>query len=168
MHRTLTCLAAVSLLCVVSTGSIIAQQATPAATTGPASMDELLKAVREDLQLNRADIMAKNLSLSAAQAAKFWPVFEAYQKQQNAIIDEHFKGVQRFIENFESMDDAGALALMKTHLDRDAQMVALRQKALPDFQKALGPKLAVRAMQIDRRLSLAYQMQILSKIPLAH
>ena len=27
---------------------------------------------------------------------------------------------------------------------------------------------AVRALQIDRRLSLAYQMQILSKIPLAH
>ena len=168
MHHTLARLAVVGLFCVMSTGWIAAQQATPAATSGPASMDELLKAVREDLQLNRADVMAKNLSLSAAQAAKFWPVYEAYQKQQNVIIDEHFKGVQRFIESFESLDDAGALALMKTRLDRDAQMVALRQKALPDFQKALGTKLAVRAMQIDRRLSLAYQMQILSKIPLAH
>ena len=167
MHHILARLAVVGLFCLMSTG-IAAQQAPPAAPSGPASMDELLKAVREDLQLNRSDIMAKNLSISAAQAAKFWPVYEAYQKQQNAIIDEHFKGVQGFIENFESLDDAGALALMKTHLDRDAQMVALRQKALPDFQKALGTKLAVRAMQIDRRLSLAYQMQILSKIPLAH
>jgi len=83
-------------------------------------------------------------------------------------LDEHFKGVQRFIENFEGLDDAAALALIKAHLDRDAQMAALRQKALPEFQAAIGTKQAVRAMQIDRRLSLAYQMQMLAKIPLAH
>ena len=168
MHRTFARLAAAGLFCVMSTQWIAAQQAKPAAASGPASMDELLVAVREDLQLNRADVMAKNLTLTATQAAKFWPVYEAYQKQQNAIMDGHLKGVQRFIENFDSLDDAGALALIKAHLDRDAQMTALRQKALGTFQSALGTKLAVRAMQIDRRLSLAYQMQILSKIPLAH
>jgi len=168
MHRTLTRLAAVILLCVMSTSGHAAQQARPVSAAGPASMDELLVAVREDLQENRADVLAKNLTLTAAQAAKFWPVYEAYQKRQNVILDEHFKGVQRFIENFEGLDDAAALALIKAHLDRDAQMAALRQKALPEFQAAIGTKQAVRAMQIDRRLSLAYQMLMLAKIPLAH
>ena len=51
-------------------------------------------AVRADMQADRADVMAKNLSLSAAQAAKFWPVYEAYQREQNVIMDEHLKGVQ--------------------------------------------------------------------------
>ena len=168
MHRTLARLAAVALFCLMSAQWIAAQQAKPAAATGPASMDELLVAVREDLQLNRADVMAKNLTLTAAQAAKFWPIYEKYQKQQNVIMDDQLKGIQRFIEGFESLDDAGALGLIKAHLDRDAQMTALRLKAIPEFQSALGTKLAVRALQIDRRLSLAYQMQILSKIPLAH
>jgi Spy/CpxP family protein refolding chaperone len=168
MHRTFERLAAVSLFCVMSTHGNAAQQTRPVAATAPASVDELLVAVRDDLQGNRSDVMAKNLTLSAAQAAKFWPVYEAYQKRQNVIMDDHLKGVQRFIENFESLDDAGALALIKAHLDRDAQMAVLRQKALPEFQAAIGTKMAVRAMQIDRRLSLAYQMQILSKIPLAH
>ena len=53
-----------------------------------------------------------------------------------------------------SLDDAAALALMKAHLDRDARMNALRQKWLGEFQKVLPGKLAARAMQIDRRLSL--------------
>ena len=112
--------------------------------------------------------MAKNLSLTAEQAAKFWPVYDAYQKEQNVIMDEHLKGVQRYIESFDTLDDAGALALIRAHLDRDGKMTSLRQKALGDFQKVLGTKLAVRAMQIDRRLSLAYQLQIMAKIPLAH
>ena len=39
---------------------------------------------------------------------------------------------------------------------------------LADFQKVLGTKLAVRAIQVNRRLSLIYQRQIATKIPLAH
>ena len=87
-------------------------------------------------------------------------------KEQNLIMDDHLKGVQRFIEASDTLDDAGALALIKTHLDRDERMNVLRQKALVDLQRAVGTKLAAQAIQIDRRLSLAYQLQIVSKIPL--
>lgn len=40
------------------------------------------------------------------------------------------------------------------------------KKALGDFQKVVGTKLAARAIQVDRRLSLAYQLEIVAKIPL--
>jgi Spy/CpxP family protein refolding chaperone len=150
-----------------------AQQAAPArpvanTTPSPTSIDELLVAVREDIQADRADVMSKSLSLTADQAAKFWPVYNAYQKEQNLILDEQLKGVQRYIESYETLDDAGAVALMKAHLDRDAKMTALREKALGDFQKLVGAKLAARALQIDRRLSLLYQLQMVTKIPLVH
>jgi len=125
-------------------------------------------AVRADLQERRSDILAKNLTLTSAQAAKFWPMFETYQTEQNAIMDEQLKGIQQYIEGFDTLDDAGALALMNAHLDRDARMSALRKKWLGQFQKAVGTKLAVRAMQIDRRLGLAHQIEYTSRIPLAH
>jgi len=165
MRYSVALLAAVCLFSVVGVSGIAAQQAQPATTT-PAVMDEMLAAVRSDMQATRADVMAKNLPMTAAQAAKFWPVYEAYQKEQNTIMDDHLKGVQRYIEGFDTLDDAGALALIKAHLDRDERMDALRQKALVDLQRAVGTKLAARAIQIDRRLSLAYQLQIVSKIPL--
>ena len=63
---------------------------------------------------------------------------------------------------------SSALGLIQAHLERDARMTALRQKRLGEFQKALGTKLVVRVMQIDRRLSLAHQVQFAAKIPLAH
>ena len=169
MHRALSC---VLVMCFVAAPAPARAQAPAkqaSTTTAPApTVDETLKALREDMQGSRADIMAKNLTLTADQAAKFWPVFNAYQKEQNAIMDEQLRGIQKYVESYDSLDDAGALSLMRAHLQRDAKMTALRQKWLGEFQKVLPTKLAVRAIQIDRRLSLAAQMQVASEIPLVH
>jgi len=132
------------------------------------TVDEVLQAVRSDLQQTRKDVIAKNLTLTPDQSAKFWPMFDAYQKEQDAVLDEQLAGIQRYIETADKLDDAGALALMKTHLERDAKMVALRQQWLPRFQGVVGARLAVRMMQIDRRLSLVQQTRLVTKIPLAH
>jgi len=168
MHRTLTPLLVVCFVAASAQAQAPAQQQASTTTASPATVEQTLKALREDMQSSRADIMAKNMSLSAEQAAKFWPVFNAYQKEQNAIMDDQLKGIQKYVDSYETLDDATALSLMRAHMDRDAKMNALRQKWLGEFQKVLPTKLAVRAMQIDRRLSLAAQMEIASRIPLVH
>jgi Spy/CpxP family protein refolding chaperone len=137
------------------------------ATTAPTT-DDVVKTVRADMQSSRADIMAKNLSLTAEQAAKFWPLFDRYQKEQNIIMDEQLRSIQSYAENYDKLDDATALTLVNAHMDRDAKMTALRQKWLTEFQKVLPAKLAARAMQIDRRLSLEAQIQMTTMIPLIH
>jgi Spy/CpxP family protein refolding chaperone len=149
--------------------STVAWQARPAQPAQPAqtSVDDVLQAVRGDLIDNHADVLAKNMTLTSDQAAKFWPMYANYQKEQSAILDSQLKGIQDFIEKFDKLDDATAMKLIKSHFDRDAEMAKLREKWLGDFQKVLGTKLAVRAMQIDRRVSLIQQFQLTTKIPLA-
>jgi Spy/CpxP family protein refolding chaperone len=154
-------------VCSLSIGWTAARQVKPAGVT-MTPIEDVLVAVREDLQNDRAETMAKNLKLTSDEAAKFWPVFSAYQKEQNLIMDEQLKGIQRYIESFDTLDDAGALQLISAHLARDAKMVSLRQKWLGEFQKVAATKIAARAMQIDRRLSLAQQMRLTAKIPLVH
>ena len=165
--RTALALTVATCLVGVSAAWTSAQQARQASLS-PTTVDEVLRAVRADLQGSRADIMAKNLTLTSAEAAKFWPVFEKYQVEQNAIMDEQLRGIQRYIESFDQLDDAGALGLINAHLDRDAKMVVLRQRWLGEFQKVVGIKAAARAIQIDRRLSFVHQIQFSSKIPLIH
>ena len=159
MHKTLVIILTLTLLAV----SAFAQTTPPPAK----STEELMKEFRTESQKSKADILAKNMTLSAEQAAKFWPMFEAYQKDQNGIIDEQLRGVKNYLEHFENLDDASALGLINAHFERDVKMDGLRKKWLPEFQKVLGTKLAVRAMQIDRRLSLAAQFEIARQIPLA-
>jgi hypothetical protein len=165
--RSALALTLAACLVAVSAKWISAQQARPAVLSAT-TVDEVLQAVRADLQGSRSDILAKNLTLTSAEAAKFWPLFEKYQAEQNLIMDDQLRGIQRFIEGFDALDDAGALGLINAHIDRDAKMSALRQRWLGEFQKAIGTKGAVRAMQIDRRLSLVHQLQFASKIPLVH
>jgi hypothetical protein len=167
MRQKLGFVIGVSLIAVSAFAVSDARQGQPGKLS-PSTMDDVLKEIRAALQNDRADVMAKNLQLSTAQAAQFWPKFELYQKEQNAIMDDQLKSVQWFIENFEKADDAAALRLINTHFERDAKMVALRQRWLGEFQSVLGTKLAVRALQIDRRQSLVHQAFIASKIPLVH
>jgi Spy/CpxP family protein refolding chaperone len=171
VSKSLAFVAAAGLLC--ASAVVAAQQAKPVSTTKPiattpATLEDTLRAVRADLQGSRADIMAKNLTLTAEQAAKFWPIFEQYQKEQNVIIDEQMKGIQKYADSFQTLDDAGALALLNAHLTNDAKMTALRTKWLGEFQKVLPARLAARVIQIDRRLSMVQQMEFSSRIPLVH
>jgi hypothetical protein len=167
VRHTLAFIAATCFISGSAAAWIAAQQPRPVSAPSTA-IDDVLQAVRSDLQSSRSDIIGKNLTLTGAQAAAFWPVFESYQREQNVVMDEQLKGIQQYIESFDSLDDAGALGLINAHFDRDARMTALRRKWLAEFQKVIGTKLAVRVMQIDRRLSLAHQLQFAAKIPLAH
>ena len=154
----------VAALAGAATLSAAAQQARRVNT--PMSVDEVLTAYRADLQANRASIISKNVTLTADQAAKFWPMFERYQKEQSAIMDEQLRSIQLYVLNFETLDDGAALALMQAHLDRDASMVALRRQWLSEFLSVLPAKQAARVVQIDRRISLAQQTEISAQIPL--
>ena len=112
-----------------------------------------IKAVRNDLQGSRAEVIAKNVTLTSEQAAKFWPMFEKYQQEQNVIMDEQLKGLQQYVDTFERLDDAGALALLNAHLERDTRMVALRQRWLAEFQKGSADA-AGRSSHPDRPAAL--------------
>ena len=170
MRKTLATIAVVvsvlGLPALAATASAQTAVRTAAAADPALNVDEMLKSFRADMQLARADIVAKNITLSSEQASKFWPAFSDYQYEQNVIMDEQLKGIQQYAEGYQTLDDATALALMKAHLDRDARMTALRAKWLAEFQKILPAKIAARVMQIDRRLSLLAQLELASQIPL--
>ena len=167
MPRFLPCLLAACLTAASAQAQAPAKQTSTTTESGNKTED-VIQAMRLDLQSSRADIMAKNMQLTADQAAKFWPVFNAYQKEQNSIIEAQLRDIKTYVESYDTLSDAGALALMQAHFSRDAKMNTLRQKWLGEFQKVLPTKLAVRAMEIDRRLSLAAQTEVTSRIPLVH
>jgi Spy/CpxP family protein refolding chaperone len=140
--------------------------AAPAQQAPAGPTDATMNAYRKDLQGERADIMAKNLTLTAEQAAKFWPEYAKFQAEQSAILDEQLKGIQQYVAGYAKLDDATALTLVKANLTRDAQMQALRTKWLAEFQKIVPTRMAARVIQIDRRLGLAHQLSMSAQIPL--
>ena len=145
-----------------------AWSADPPAATNAAqpTSEQVIEQFRNDLQAKAADVMAKGLTLSADQAAKFWPMFETFQKEQKLIIDEQLKSLVKYRDAYRSMTDADALAFANSLLQRDQKVHDLRVKYLAKFQEVVPARIAARAIQLDRRLGIASQVSISSQIPL--
>jgi Spy/CpxP family protein refolding chaperone len=141
-----------ALLAPLSVRAADAPQSNVATTAGTEAPDtkRALAQYREEMQETRADIMAKGLTLSADQAAKLWPMFEQYQKEQNVIIDTQIDALQQYSDHYSTLNDTDSVTFVKALLDRDDKMQALR----------------ARAMQLDRQLSLLAQAELTSQIPL--
>lgn len=163
-----------TLLAALATAvSLSAWAADPAATVQPAtytaptqSQEEAISQFRSDLMASRADIMAKGLTLTADQAARFWPMFDAFQKEQSAIVDEQVKALKAYADHYRTLSDADALTYVNSLLERDQKMHDLRIKWLKKFQAAVPAKTAASAIQLDRRLGNVTQVQLSSQIPL--
>lgn len=152
-----------SLLCAVPAWSADADADTKAAQPTPEQASEQF---RIDMQAVAADVMAKGLTLTAEQAAKFWPMFETFQKEQKAIIDEQLKSLIKYGDTYKDMSDADALAYANSLLQRDQKIHDLRLKYLAKFQSVVPSRIAARAIQLDRRLGQVAQVKISSQVPL--
>ena len=164
MRRFVWSLIAISLLAGQAYSAAPAPQKPPTA----AAADEALKTYRNDLQGERADIMAKNLTLTADQAAKFWPAYSKFQAEQATIVDAQLAAMQKYVESYKTLDDAGAMSQVTANLARDKQMHELREKWLKEFGTILPARIAARVIQLDRRLGLAHQLYLSSQIPLIY
>lgn len=159
-----------ALLAPLGVSAADAPQGNAATATGAEAADtkKALAQYRQAMQATRADIMAKGLTLSADQAAKFWPMFEQYQKEQNVIIDAQIDAIQKYADHYSTLNDTDSVTFVKALLDRDDKMQALHAKWLPKFQTAVPGGTAARVIQLDRRISQVAQAQLSSQIPLVH
>jgi len=138
----------------------------PAAQTAPLTNEQVVAQFRSDMMAKRADIMAKGLTLTADQAAKFWPLFEAFQKEQDLIVNEQIQATEEYAKHYQTLSDKDALSYVNMLLARDDKMHALRIKWLAKFQTVLPAGMAARTIQLDRRLSQVAQVQISQRVPL--
>jgi len=157
---------ALALVAAGTLGAALAADAPAAKLTPAQELEKVVAQVRDELQAARADVVAKGLTLTAEQAARFWPVFEEFQKEQNAVIDAQLKATQTYAENYAKLTDADSLAYVTALLERDEKIQDIRTKWLKKFQTVLPPGMAARVIHIDRRLGLMSQLKIASLVPL--
>jgi hypothetical protein len=157
-------LALIAAIVVFGSASAADAPATPAT----ADNEKVMAQFRDDLQAAAADVIAKGVTLSADQAAKFWPLFQQYQAEQKATIDAQLKATQKYADSLDKLTDADALAYVGALLERDQQIHDLRVKWLKKFQTVVPAGTAARVIQIDRRLGNVAQLKLAQKIPLVH
>ena len=130
--------------------------------------DQDIEMLRADLRSQRKQITALNLPLTADEATKFWPIFDQYRREAIKPNDERWAIIKDYADNYNTMTDAQAQDYMKRSDAVEEQLLALRRKYVPMFEKVISPKKAALWYQIDRRIDLLINVQLSTVIPMVN
>ena len=130
--------------------------------------DKDIEMLRADLRAQRKQIMAQNMTLTADEATKFWPVFDQYRREAIKANDERWAVIKDYAANYDTMTDAQAQDYIKRANAVDEQLLALRMKYVPLFEKVISAKKTALCYQIDRRVDLLINLQLSSVIPMVN
>lgn len=161
----------------LAVGLLLAVTAAPAQTSAPVQTvkadetvakitDMQIDLMRKDLREMRKQIVAANMTLTGDEAAKFWPVYDAYIQETIKVNDVRYGLVKEYAANYSTLTDAQATDYIRRWSSVDEAQVKLRLLWIGKFEEAVGPKKAAVFGQIDRRVSLMIELQLASQLPL--
>ena len=127
-------------------------------------MQILLDKVRADKKL----LVAANMDLSEQEAAAFWPVYEAYQKDLTALNGRIKDTIKSYADayNAGAVPDATAKKLLNDALAIEASEVDLKKSYVPKFEKVLPAAKVARYYQIENKIRSAIKAELADGIPL--
>ena len=168
--RIRTILVVVTLL-FTGTLSMFAQTTQTPAAQGPGTQSNTvsnqdIEMLRKDLRAQRKEITAQNVNLTADEATKFWPIFDQYRQEAIKPNDERWALIKDYAANYNAMTDAQAQDYIKRSTDVEQQLIALRMKYVPVFEKVISPKKTALWYQVDRRIDLLINLQLSTQIPM--
>lgn len=134
----------------------------PAAAENPVNLDEA--AAR--LNLDRKHLVAQSLPLTAAEAEKFWPLYERFQREITVLTEKRRALIAEFGENYDDMSDAAARKLTLDRLELGEVRCRLLRAYLPRFEKVLPPRKLARYYQIEGKIAASVEAGIAEELPL--
>ena len=144
------------------------QQVTVQKVITPTVTDEDITLLRKDLRAMKMQVIGQNMSMSDAEAQKFWPVYNHYVKDLSEVNNQKYALLKQYAEMWSTMIDEDAMIYVRHWLEADGEAQALRLKYVPVVSQVLPGKKAATFFQLDRRLNMIVDLQLFSQIPLAH
>jgi hypothetical protein len=130
--------------------------------------DQDIEMLRANLRQQRKEIVAENMTLTPDEATKFWPIFDQYRRDAIKPNDERWAVIKGYAANYSTMTDAQAQDYMKRANAVDEQLLALRMRYVPIFEKVISAKKTALFYQIDRRIDLLINLQLSAIIPMVN
>lgn len=149
------------------------EQARTTAAAAPATKssaatnaDILLAKIKADKKL----LVASNMDLTEAEAAKFWPLYDAYQKNLELINHRLGRTIMDYADALKKgpLSDDTASKLLDESLTVEESDVALKQAFAEQLVQILPEAKAARYLQIETKIRSLLRFDLAREIPLAY
>ena len=146
---------------IVGLSAVTGVVAQPSGAAEKADLQTLFDALR----VNRKAMVAVNLELTDDEAARFWPIYDRYQKEMSALGDRLAALVGDYSKNFRDMSNEKALELVDDYLSIEAERVQVRRAYVDEFARSIpGVKLA-RFYQLENKMDAVIRYEMAATIP---
>lgn len=127
--------------------------------------NDFIELLRKDVRSQKKQIIAENMDLSDAEAEKFWPVYDRYAAELSRIYDTKIALLKDYAQNYSSMTGEQAENYIRKRAEVEQSIMLLRVKYIPAFRKVLSGRETALFYQLDWRLGLAIDVELV-QVPL--
>ena len=119
------------------------------------------------MQADKKALVEKSMNLTPAEAKKFWPLYDKFQKELDVPHREYALAVRDYVAAEKSMTDANATRLARVVLAASVSEAKIRERQFKEVSKVLPGVKAARYMQIENKLQAVQRYETAKVIPLA-
>jgi hypothetical protein len=142
-----------------------AQNTTQAGNQDNKNIQAYIDLLRSDVRQQKAEAMGAVMQLSAADAAKFWPIYNQYDAELSKLNDARVANIQEYARTYDQMTDEKADELIQKAMAYRKQRAELLAKYYGQIKAQLGGIEAARFVQVEDQLLSLIDLQIDSQLP---
>ena len=142
-----------------------AAKSSTAADVSQPNPDDFIELLRKDVRSQKKQIIAENMDLSDTEAEKFWPIYDRYAAELSRIYDTKIALLSNYADNYSSMTGEQAENYIRRRAQIEQSIMELRLKYMPAFSKVLSGRETALFYQLDWRLGLAIDVELV-QVPL--
>lgn len=131
-----------------------------------ADVNSEIELLRSDVRAEKVAIITREMKLTDAQSAVFWPVYKRYEGELSKIFDDRIKLLKDYAANYEAMSDAKAKELLERVFQLEDRTTNLQRQYAREMGTVLPAKMVTRFFQVERRMNRLIDLQMAGAVPL--
>jgi Spy/CpxP family protein refolding chaperone len=125
-----------------------------------------MQALRAAIKSDRKAFVASTMKLTDAEARRFWPIYDAYQRSVDVGNQRRALAIEAVVSKDESLSNLYARNLANELIANDEAEIKARRTMHNRVLRALPPRKAARYLQLEAKIRAVRDYDIASTIPL--
>ena len=127
-----------------------------------------MQALRAAVKSDKRAFVAATLQLTDAEAKRFWPIYDAYQRNLDLTSRRRVVAVEPLLFREKAMSNLGAKNLVTELMAVDDAELKSRRTLRNRVMRALPPLKAARYLQLEEKIQATRDYDLATTVPLVH
>ena len=159
-----------SVVSMIIAGAILF--AVPAFAQTESTADTNMQILMDKIKADKKLLVASNMGLTDAEGKKFWPVYEAYQKDLQQVNERIGKTIAAYADAYNegkgTISNDTAKKLLHEAISAEEQEVKLKRSLADKVGKVLPAAKTARYYQLENKIRAVIKFELAKQIPLVY